>query len=400
MMDMDRRRKGRLIGASIVAAAVITGLLVLEQLSAHPRTDDAEVFANFIGIAPDVAGHITAIYVQDNELVHKGQLLFQIDPLPYQYALQQAQSQQAALEGQIRDLRRELSSQQSAVLSARANRQSTQARVAGANAQVQTAQAAIAAAQAELARAQANYRYADDDVLRLEPLLAKQFVTVDQVDQATTSRSVQGEAVRAARAHLELAQAQWAAAVAARRAAQAQYAQSGAALEQSIQSVALLDPLTAQRAARQAAVEAATYDLARTKVYAPFDARVTNLTLSPGGHAHVGQQLFTLIDVRRWWAIANFRETQLRDIRPGMKATVYVMASPYQRYQGTVVSSGFGVTPDPTLIGSLTPGLPDIQRSLDWVHLATRFPVRILIEAPDNNYLRIGGSAMVVVQGR
>jgi multidrug efflux system membrane fusion protein len=396
---MERRRRGRLIGAAIVAAAVITGLVVLEQLGAHPRTDDAEVFANFIGIAPDVSGHVTAIYVQDNQLVRKGQLLFQIDPLPYQFALQQAQSQQAALEGQILDLQRELSSERSAVLSARARRQSIQARLQGAGAQIQSAQATVAAAQAELARAQANYRYADNSVLRLEPLLAKQFVTVDQVDQARTSRSAQGEAVRVARAHLELAQAQWAAAVAARHAAQAQFAQSGAELEQSMQSVALLDPLTAQRAARAAAVQSAAYDLARCKVYAPFDARVTNLTLSAGAYAHVGQQLFTLIDVRRWWAIANFRETQLREIRPGMKAVVYVMASPHPRYAGTVQSSGFGVTPDPTLIGSLSAGLPDVQRSLDWVHLATRFPVRVLIDAPDNGSFRIGGSAMVVVMG-
>ena len=81
---------------------------------------------------------------------------------------------------------------------------------------------------------------------------------------------------------------------------------------------------------------------------APFDARVTNLTISQGAYATAGEHIFTLIDTRIWWVIANFRETQLHRIQPGMLADVYVMSRPGVRYKGVVDSVGFGVTPTPT----------------------------------------------------
>ena len=161
----------------------------------------------------------------------------------------------------------------------------------------------------------------------------------------------------------------------------------------------LLDPLVAQREARDAAVKDAAYNLERCKVLAPFDARVTNLTISEGAYAHVGQQAFTLIDTRTWWVIANFRETELKRIQPGMKADVYVMSRPDEKFEGTVESAGFGVTPDTSLVGGLSQGLPDVQRSLNWVHLATRFPVRVRIDNTSPDDIRMGASAMVVVRG-
>jgi multidrug efflux system membrane fusion protein len=123
------------------------------------------------------------------------------------------------------------------------------------------------------------------------------------------------------------------------------------------------------------------------------------LTISQGHYAHTGQQVFTLIDTRIWWAIANFRETQLHRIHPGMHADVYVLSRPSVKYDGVVDSIGYGVQPDTTLIGSLTPGLPDVQRSLNWVHLATRYPVRVRIQAPESEPFRISESAVVVIRG-
>jgi membrane fusion protein, multidrug efflux system len=396
---MTRKFLGRFIGALIVFGAITTVLMVVRERGIHPQTDDAEVFANLIGIAPEVYGRIVAIHVKDNQLVRKGDLLFEIDPLPYQYALETTRSQQAALEGQILDLERTIAAQQSAVVSARAKTGSTQAKIASADAAVQAAQASVDAARAELSRAEADYAYAENNVLRLEPLLAEQFVTVDLVDQARTSRSVRGEAVRQARSRLALAQAQWASAAALQNEAQADYEQSTAQLDEAEKSVTILQPLIAQRPARAAAVKDAAYNLERTKVYAPFDARVTNLTISEGAYAHVGQQAFTLIDARTWWVIANFRETDLRRIRPGARADVFVMSDPSRKFEGTIESSGFGVTPDPGVIGSLSQGLPDVQRSLNWVHLATRFPVRIRVDSPSPDYFRIGASAVVILRG-
>ncbi len=396
---MKKRVLGRIVGLLIVAGAVTTGLAVWRKIRIDPQTDDAEVFANLIGIAPEVAGRIVKINVKDNQPVHKGDVLFEVDPIPYEHALEAARSQQATLEGQIRDLKRSIEAQKSAVVSATSNTRSAQAKIASSEAAVQAAQAAIDAAKAALSQADADYTYAENNVLRLEPLLTRQFVTVDLVDQARTSRSVKGEVVRQARSRLALAEAQWSVAVAQQNEAQAGYEQSNAQLDQSKSSVVLLDPLVDQREAREAAVKDAAYNLERCKVLAPFDARVTNLTISEGAYAHVGQQAFTLIDTRTWWAIANFRETELNRIRPGTKTDVYVMSRPDRKFEGTVESEGFGVTPDTSLVGSLSQGLPDVQRSLNWVHLATRFPVRVRIENAPPDDVRMGASAMVVVRG-
>src|SRR5215831_6884661 len=335
---MSRATFGRLLGILIVAAAVLSVLLVARRFHIHPQTDDAEVFANLIGIAPEVEGRIVKINVKDNQFVRKGELLFQIDPVPYQYALETARSQQSALEGQIRDLGRAIGAQTSAIEVARASSNSAQAKTASADATVGAARAGVDAAKAELSRQQADYAYAENNVLRLEPLLVQQFVTVDMVDQARTSRSGKGEAVRQARSRLELAEAQWAAAIAQQKEAQATYRQSQAQVDQSVKSVGILDPLIGQREARAAAVKDAGYNVQRCNVYAPFDARVTNLSISEGAYAHVGQQAFTLIDARTWWAIANFRETDLRYLEPGMPVDVYLMSRPDRKFQGVVES--------------------------------------------------------------
>jgi multidrug efflux system membrane fusion protein len=124
------------------------------------------------------------------------------------------------------------------------------------------------------------------------------------------------------------------------------------------------------------------------------------MTLSQGAYAHTGQQVFTLIDTRTWWAVANFRETQLKHIVPGMHADVYVLSRPQIKYDGVVDSVGFGVRPDTTLVGTfVSTGLPDVQRSLNWVHLATRFPVRVRIVAPESEPFRLSESAVVIIRG-
>jgi multidrug efflux system membrane fusion protein len=127
---------------------------------------------------------------------------------------------------------------------------------------------------------------------------------------------------------------------------------------------------------------------------------VTNLTISEGAYVHKGQQIFTLIDARTWWAIANFRETQLKRIEPGMPAEVYVLSRPNQRFSAVVDSVGFGVTPDADVFGQLGPGLPNVQRTLTWVHLASRFPVRVRVLEPSPQLFRLGESAVVVIRGK
>ncbi|HEY0784751.1 MAG TPA: biotin/lipoyl-binding protein [Acidobacteriaceae bacterium] len=389
----------RLVSAGIILLALLVAGIVVRETSLDPRTDDAEVLANYIGIAPQVDGPITRLDVRDNQQVHRGDVLFEIDSRPYLYALQRAQSDERQLEGQISDERRTIASQRSASQAAAAGTLGAEANVTRAAASVDEANADIVSAQAALDRARAEYTYAQNNLHRVEPLLAKQFVTVDQVDQIRTGTAARGLAMQQAEAQLALAKARLASMKAAYAQALSSVTQSTAQAQQSQHAVTTLDPLVAQRPGRASAVSTAQYNLENCTVRAPFDARVTDLTLSEGAYAHTGQQVFTLIDTRTWWVIANFRETQLHRIQPGMPVDVYLMSQPQVRYSGVVESTGFGVTPDASTVGTLGQGLPNVQRTLSWVHLASRYPVRIRIEAQAPDVFRIGQSAVVVVRG-
>lgn len=393
------RHLSRWVSIGIVVGAALLGLVVLYHSNHHPRTDDAEIFANFIGIAPQVEGPITRLNVRDNQFVRKGDLLFEIDERPYEYALERAISDQGTLEGQIGDEQRRIAALVSAVSVSKANIHSAQADVTRAAAAVDQARADVANAEQGVSRARAEWTYANNNLHRLEPLLTKQFVTVDQVDRARTSEISEAEALKQSQSQLQLSQA-------ALQSAQAQYERSGANLdeskaqhEQAQHAVTTLEPLVNQRGAKAAAVKNARYNLDNCRVYAPFDARVTNLNISEGAYAHVGQQVFTLIDARTWWAIGNFREGQLRHVSPGMRADVYVLSRPNLRFAGVVDSVGFGVTPDPDVIGRIDVGLPDVQRTLNWVHLASRYPVRVRVEHPLPDLFRLGESAVVTIRG-
>jgi multidrug efflux system membrane fusion protein len=393
-----RRRLGRWLSVVIVIAAVALGLLVRYRTTRYPRTDDAEVLANFIGIAPQVEGPLIRLNVRDNQFVKQGELLFVIDERPYEYALQRAISEQAALEGQIEDERRRIAAQMSAVSVAQANIQSSEADVARYAAAFDQACADVANAEQGVGRAQAEWEYARNIFCRLEPLLAKQFVTADEVDRARTTEIAQAQALKQAESQLRVAQAGLRSALAQYEQSRAVVEESKAQREQASHAVSTLEPLVNQRGARAAVVEKARYDLNNCRVYAPFDARVTNLTISRGAYAHVGQQMFTLIDTRVWWAVANFREGQLRHIKPGMRADIFVMEKPNVRFSGVVDSVGFGVNPDPDVIGRLGGSLPDVQRTLNWVHLASRYPVRVRVQDPPPDLFRIGQTAVVIIR--
>ena len=371
MTAQSRKIVGRCISIAIVTIAVVVGFGMLYRTNHYPRTDDAEIFANFIGIAPQVDGPLVRLNVRDNQFVKTGDLLYEIDERPYQYALENALSQQAALEGQIADEQRRIAALVSAVSVAKEN--------------IHSAEAEVTDAERGVGRARAEWTYANNNLHRLEPLLAKQFVTVDQVDKARSSETAMAEALRQAESQLNLSQARL-------KSASAQH-------EQARHAVTTLDPLINQRGTKAAAVKNAQYQLNNCRVYAPFNGIVTNLTISEGAYAHVGQEMFTLIDARTWWAIGNFREGQLGRITAGMKADVYVMSRPDLRFSAIVDSVGFGVTPDPDRIGHLGPGLPDIQRSLNWVHLASRYPVRLRVENPTGDLFRVGESAVVTIRG-
>src|SRR5579862_3033707 len=139
----------------IVIGAVVSGLMVLYHSNHYPRTDDSEILANFIGIAPQVEGPVITLNVHDNQFVKKGDLLFEIDERPYRYALERTISEQATLEGQISDERRRIAALVSAVSVAEANIHTTEADVNRYAAAVDQARADIATAEQAVSRARA-----------------------------------------------------------------------------------------------------------------------------------------------------------------------------------------------------------------------------------------------------
>jgi len=390
-----RKRLGRWIGIGVVAGAVLTLLLVIFETDRYPRTDDASVRANFIGIAPEVSGLLVALPVKDNAYVKKGDLLFEIDPRPYQYALQQALADQNALEQQIIDEKRRIAAEHSAVEAAQAGVHNSTTGIKTAGSSVDVAKATVVRAQAAVTAADAQLKLATNNVNRIEPLLKKQYVTVEQVDQTRTALNVAQGNYDEAQAALVQAQAQQAQAVLRQQEADSIAAESQARLGQAIHTVDTLDTLESQRPARAARVDSARLDLERCRVLSPFDAYVTNLNISEGAYAHPGTPMFTLIDTRTWYVIANYRESKLKTIHIGSHVDVFLMEHPDKKFSGIVDSIGFGVFPED---GKESGGLPDIDRTLNWVHLSSRFPVRIRIQNPDPVLFRIGSTAVTVVR--
>ncbi len=385
-----------LLGCVVLLASIVV-LMAVGRAVENPRTDDAQVLANFIGMAPQVDGPILQLPIRDNQYVKAGDLLFVVDERPYRYALERALSQQDALEGQIEDRQRSINSQISGVHVAQANIASNYSNRDALNATISEAEANLADSRAALLRAEADRKYAADNLHRLEPLLDQQFVTVDQVEQARTLLETRTRAVEQASAQVTLSEAHV-------RTTRSHYQQSGAEVEQSeaqreqaANGVETLAPLTNQREERAAAIRTARYNLNNCRVYAPFDGYITNLTTSVGEYVHTGVQVFTMIDSRVWWVVANFRETQLSHVALGSQADLFLMSHENLPLRGVVESIGHGVTPDPSVAGVISPGLPAIERSLSWVHLAARYPVRIRIESPPSGLVRIGENAVAVV---
>jgi multidrug efflux system membrane fusion protein len=328
--------------------------------------------------------------------VKAGDVLFEIEPEPYEYTLQRTLSEQRTLENQIINENRVIAGQRAGIEAAQANVSTSVAHVSSAEADINSARANVTHADAGVERAQAEYNFATDTLHRVEPLLLKQYVTVEDVDRARTQQRTAAQALEQAKAQYKMANAQLEATLAQRNQAGSVVQQSHAQLAQSTVSVTTILPLISQREGRAAAVRQAQYNLSRCRVLAPFDARVTDLTISEGAYAHVGQRVFTLIDVRNWWVVGNFRESQLKYIHTGTKAQLYVFSKPDQPFTGTVDSISYGVTPQETTLGG---ALPDVERTLSWVHLASRFPVRVRVDHPTSDLFRIGESGYVIIRG-
>ena len=357
--DSTRRLVGGVISVVSIAAAVIAIVVTLMQWSTRPQTDDATVRANFVGIAPQVSGHIVELPVRDNQRVDKGDLLFVIDQRPYEIALERARATLALTRSEVDGLKNG---------------------AATAAAGVSRAQAQLGASAAEVVRLEAQLRHADDHFKRLEPLLPQQFVTVDRLEEARTQRDTAAAALASTRAQRDATEA-------AVRQARTERARAADAVGET-------DGINARLAAAQAAVHAAELDLGYCRVVAPFAGKVVNLNISEGAFARAGADVFALVDTRTWYVVANFRETQLQHIPAGAAADLYLQSRPGKHFRGTVVGLGWAVLPEN---GTSVNGLPRVERSLDWIRLAARFPVRIQVDDPDDSF-HLGASAVATVR--
>lgn len=354
---------GRIIGTLIVLGALATGTLVWRINYQHPRTNDAMVRANIVGIAPEVSGRIVELHVEDNQYVRQGDLLYVIDPRPYQAKLAQAKAELVVAEKDV-DSRR--ASSGSAELA------------------IERLEHQRVAAGAEVKRIEAEDEYLHGYLERLEPLAEKQYVTTDQLQQAR-SRYAASRAALADASAKELS---------ARSAIDEAKSES----RRAVSLIAQVGNVNARIEAARALVTSAELDVEYCSVRAPFDAYVTNLNTREGEYAKTGMQMFALVDDCHWYAIANFKETYLQSIHPGQEADVFLVGYPGKRYRGVVTGIGWANYPDNMKQQGV---LPEVRRTLNWVVLASRFPVRIEIQERDLEHpLRMGMTAFVTILDR
>ncbi len=363
--------------------AVVGGIFAWRYYSTHETTDDAQIDGDVYPISSRINGHIIAVEVENNEFVKKGTVLVRIDPTDYQVALEHAQASYAMAQAraQASDVGIPITSVNSS------------SGISSAEAQVEQAQAAIAAAekqslaaQARVKETQANYAKARSDLARYEQLVKKDEVSQQQYDHALQTAEADSAAVTAA-------QSAAAAAVQNVALAQAQLAQAQAGLRASHAGPqrVRVSRAEAQAAAAgvktaKAALDQAQLNVNYTVVRAPADGIIGKKSVEPGQNIGAGQALMAIVPVEGLYVTANYKETELKDMRPGDPATIHVDA--YDRkYKGHVLNIA-GAT------GERFSLLPPENATGNYVKVVQRIPVKILFDQGQDSehLLRIGMS--------
>jgi membrane fusion protein, multidrug efflux system len=330
--------RGKVLAYAIILAALVLGTLVVFAIDRRPRTHDARIFAYSAEMASAINGRIVKVLVANDQHVEAGAPLIEIDPEPYTLQLNQARAQVAALKAQINLTGRQVSSQ-------------------GSGAQ---------AAENQVQKAKEQLQYAQDTLHRLEPLLGPGYVTQQQIDEARTNETTALAALHA-------------------------LTNSATQAHQAIGDTLSLE---AQLQGAEASEALAERNLRLTTLRAPFAGIVVGLQIAEGTFAVSGHPLFSLIKSDAWYAIADFRETELPRIAVGDPAVIWTMAESNRAFTGRVESLGAGVQST----DQDGPDLPKTGRDLNWVVVAQRFPVWVRLDHPPATAMHVGMTASVKVR--
>jgi membrane fusion protein (multidrug efflux system) len=351
----------------VVAALAVGGVRLLRYFDSYESTDDAQIDGDIYAITSRIAGTVKAVYVEDNQAVKAGQLLVDLDPKDYEVALDQSKAA--------------LTESRSLVTVAAPNvpltSVTTETTLTNAATEIAQAKAAVAAAQrdyessvADTRKAEADNARAQSDLARYKQLVAKDEISQQQYDQAEAAARAAAATVDAKRATAEadareIEQAQ--AKLEQAQTLQAQ-AQRNRPNEIAIQN-ATVRSREATAARQQTVVDQAQLNLSYTKILAPVDAIIGKKNVQAGQQVAPGQQLMAAVPLNNLWVTANFKETQLKRMRPGQRATLHV-DSYDKEYEG-IVESVAGAT------GARFSLLPPENATGNYVKVVQRVPVRI-----------------------
>jgi membrane fusion protein (multidrug efflux system) len=394
--------RSRIIAAAVAVLVVIAAVIWLLSRG-HESTDDAQIDGHITQIAARVGGTVIKVAVDNNDRVDGGALLIQIDPRDYQVAVDRARAELADAEAQAAAARTGVPIAQvetrSGVSTASGGVAEAEAGVNSADQQIEAAQANLVAAQARQREREATATKAAKDVERLRGLVQKDEISQQQFDAAVAAADAAKANVDAAKSDVTAAQA--AVAVAQQKAAQARAAaaQAHANLATARTAPQQLQVTQARAAAAdakvkqmQAALAQAELSLQYTTVKAPTAGVVSRKTVEVGQVIQPGQPVLALVALEDVWVTANFKETQLNEMRPGQRAVVEVDALGGKEFTGHVDSIAAAT-------GAKFSLLPPENATGNYVKVVQRVPVKIVFEPGQdpNRLLRPGMSVTPTV---
>jgi membrane fusion protein, multidrug efflux system len=359
----------------IVAGAVlviIVGIGLWLYFSSYESTDDAQVDVHLYPVSARISGYVVAVNVDDNQWVEKGKVLVEIDPKDYEVAVAQARANLANSEATAQSLNITVpitSVNTSSQLSF------TSSDIESAKAGIASAEKQLAAAHYQLVQAQATDVRAQDDLKRYKLLVDKKEVADQIYDQALATARASTAAVAGAEATEAAAKQAVEQANSRLAQARANYQYAETAPQQVSSTKARARAAIADVEQKRALLEQAELNLQYTKVIAPVSG-VVNKTVVVGMNVQPGQQMLTVVPLEEVWITANFKETQLRDMRVGQKAKIHVDSSG-GTFHGHVDSLA-GAT------GPLFSLLPPENATGNYVKIVQRLPVKIVLEPGEN----------------